>query len=280
MSDPDNPFIAARLAAEGQTVHAQELNRHWWERMPMTYVAWEAAERGLGRTEDFRRLVERILDSSPFLRLWFANRDFSGARVLDLGCGSGVFSCLLARLGGTVTAIDLTEAATRLARQTADASGVSFTVARADAEALAFRDAVFDFVFSWGVLHHTRDMEAAIGEMARVLKPGGRGLMMVYHRLSVAYYGHGLYWLLVKGKILSGHTFATATDFYTDGYYHRYLTRAELAGLLARSGLRVERLHVTQYANKILPFLPARADDWLKARFGMCLVAEFAKPDR
>jgi ubiquinone/menaquinone biosynthesis C-methylase UbiE len=280
MPDPDNSFVAARRAAETRTADAQERNRRWWERMPMTYVAWDAADRGLRRADEFRGLVDRILDGSPFLGAWFGTRDFSGQRVLDLGCGSGAFSCLLARKGATVTAVDLTEAATQLARRTADATGTLFAVARADAEALAFRDASFDFVFSWGVLHHTRNMEAAIGEMARVLKPGGRGLMMVYHRRSVVYYGLGLYWLLARGKIFAGHTFRSATDFYTDGYYHRYLARAELADLLGRSRLRVERMHVTQYAKKLLPFLPAFADDWLKSRFGMCLVAEVLKPDR
>jgi ubiquinone/menaquinone biosynthesis C-methylase UbiE len=277
MSEPETPFVAARRDAEAATADAQERNRRWWERMPMTYVAWEARDRRLDGSERHRDMVGSLLDGSPFLRAWFAVRDFAGQRLLDLGCGAGAFACLLARKGARVIAIDLTEAAVRNARRTGEATGDIYAVARVDAERMAFPDATFDFVFSWGVLHHTRNMDTAIGEMARVLKAGSRGLMMVYHRRSLVYYGLGLYWLLVKGKIFTGHTLRSATDFYTDGYYHRYLTGAELADVLRRKGLRVERLTVTQYEKKLLPFLPSFADDWLKSRFGMCLVAEFSK---
>lgn len=278
MTDLDNTLVTARHAAERDTAHTQERNRLWWEQMPMTYVDWNKADRALRTPEDYRRLPEYVLSLGPFLTAWFAAHDFTGQRVLDLGCGSGVFSSLLARKGGQVTAIDLTEAGVKIAAKVTAAQNVEVAIARMDAEKLAFRDAVFDFVYSWGVLHHTGNMDASIGELARILRPGGRGMMMVYHRDSVVYYGLGLFWLLAKGKIFRGHSLRTATNFYTDGYYHRYLTRAELARLLARHGLAVTRTHVTQYRKPILPFLPASLDTWLKGRFGMCLVAEFEKP--
>lgn len=278
MSKPDNSLVAARLAAEHSTDRVQERNRLWWEQLPMTYVDWDAADRALQGVDAFRQLFDYVRTTGPFLHRWFARQDFSGLRLLDLGCGSGVFSSLLAERGGSVTAVDLTEAAVRMARETADRTGASVAIARMDAEKLAFGDGTFDFVYSWGVLHHTGDMESAVAEAARVLKPGGRGIMMVYHRHSVVYYGLGLFWLLVKGKLLLGHTFRTATDFYTDGFYHRYLSRPELAAQLARHGLSVVRMHVTQYKKRILPFLPASIDEWMKARFGMCLIAEFTRP--
>lgn len=244
----------------------------------MTYVDWNATDRTLRGPEMFRQLLEYVRTNGPFLHRWFSEQSFSGLRVLDLGCGSGIFSALLTERGGTVTSIDLTEAAVRTARETSDWTGQPFAIARMDAEKLAFAEGSFDFIYSWGVLHHTRDMEKAVAEAARMLRPGGRGIMMVYHRRSVVYYGLGLFWLIAKGKILSGNTFQSATDFYTDGFYHRYLTRKELATMLARQGLSVTRLHVTQYKKPILPFLPAFVDEWMKARFGMCLIAEFARP--
>jgi hypothetical protein len=66
-------------------------------------------------------------------------------------------------------------------------------------------------------------------------------------------------------------------DFYTDGYFHRYLSRRELIEMLARVGLSVSQMSVTQYEKKILPFIPAFLDEFLKRRFGMCLVAEFVR---
>jgi SAM-dependent methyltransferase len=57
----------------------------------------------------------------------------------------------------------------------------------ADAENLDFPDESFDVVYSHGVLHHTPDMDAAVHEIHRVLKPGGRAIVMLYHRGSYNY---------------------------------------------------------------------------------------------
>lgn len=273
-----NAFLAAREAAEIRTADGQLRNHLWWERMPMTYVDWHAAERKLPSAVEYRRLAGRVLGQSPFLTAWFQTRRFDRRQVLDLGCGSGVFSCLLAGHGVAVTAVDLTTAATVMTRACADAHSAPVAVLRGDAEKLALRGDSFDFVFSWGVLHHTRDMAAALREVRRVLRPRGAGMIMVYHRTSIVYYLHGLYWLLFRGKIFCGYDLRSVQDFYTDGYYHRYLTRREIAAELTRAGLTPTQVTVTQYARKILPWIPGWMDTRLKARFGMCLVAEFVKP--
>ena len=57
----------------------------------------------------------------------------------------------------------------------------------ADAENLDFADQSFDLVYSHGVLHHTPDTLRAIGEIHRVLRPGGRAVVMLYHRDSYNY---------------------------------------------------------------------------------------------
>jgi hypothetical protein len=100
---------------------------------------------------------------------------------------------------------------------------------------------------------------------------------MVYHRSSLVYYLKGLYWLVVKGKILRGHGLRSVQDFYTDGYYHRHYTRSELAAALRAAGLVDVRTAVTQMEKKILPRIPAWLDARLKERFGWLLIAEFAK---
>lgn len=273
----DNPFIKTRLAAEADSETAQDRNRLWWEGLPMTYADWSGTDRIPSTHEDFRAIEAYVLRQAPWLTGWFAKLDLTGKRCLDLGSGSGIFSSLLARRNAQVTAMDLTEAGVSLTKKTSRFFSVGVDVVRGDAEKSPFRDAAFDFVFSWGVLHHTSDMDRAVREAGRVLKPGGRGLMMVYHRISVVYYVHGLFWLVFRGKIFKGYNFERVQDFYTDGFYHRYLTKAELGAKLQAAGVRVTSFTVTQYEKKILPFVPGPLDRWLKARFGMCLVAQFEK---
>ena len=86
--------------------------------------------------------------------------------------------------------------------------------------------------------------------MGRIVKPDGRGMIMAYHRNSVVYCVHGLYWLIVRGKLLRGYNFKTIQDFCTNGYRHRYMTKRRLRNILATNSLTVHRFIVTQYAKK------------------------------
>ena len=107
--------------------------------------------------------------------------------VLEIGCGLGTDGAEFAKAGAHYTGIDLTEAAVDLARrrfETFDLRG-SFRVG--DAERLDYPDETFDLVYSHGVLHHTPDTQAAVREIHRVLRPGGRAVVMLYHRDSYNY---------------------------------------------------------------------------------------------
>ena len=276
---PANPFVATRNEA-GRAAHsAQDRNRMWWELKPMTYAPWEEDDRLPQDAAAFEAMERYLLAKSPFLRKYFAAAAQDGRRVLDLGCGSGVLSFLMAKQGADVTAADITEQGTRLARQNAALRGLPVRVVRTDAEAMGLADDSFDFVLSWGVLHHSESTERALAEVRRVLRPGGRGMMMVYHRNSLVYYLKGLYWLLARGRLFRGDTLSTATNYYADGYYHRHFGRAELGACLRGAGLNPVQLVATEQDGPILPIgIGGRLDTALKARLGWYLVAEFEKP--
>ena len=110
-----------------------------------------------------------------------------GLRVLEIGCGLGTDGARFARAGAVYTGVDLTEAAVSLARRRFELEGLPGEFRVADAEALEFGDGAFDLVYSHGVLHHTPDARAAVREVHRVLKPGGRAVVMLYHRDSYNY---------------------------------------------------------------------------------------------
>ena len=275
--DPANPFLRTRRAVEATVEDSKERNRQWWEKLPMSYADWSDDDRVARDAKQFEEIEAYALANSPYFRNLYDFHAHRGERVLDLGCGSGVFSCLLAISGAAVTSVDLTDAAVNMTQLNARTQGADVSVVRGDAENLPLAPDQFDYVFSWGVLHHTPDMPAAFREVRRVLKTGGTAMIMVYHRHSWVYVGHGLYWLLLRGKIFQGHGLRSVQDVYTDGFYHRYLSRRELSELVMEVGMSPERTFVTQYQKKIIPGIPRFLDRWMKARFGMCVAVELRK---
>jgi SAM-dependent methyltransferase len=113
--------------------------------------------------------------------------DAQGLKVLEIGCGLGTDGAQFAKAGADYTGIDLTDAAIELARKRFELFGLNGKFQVADAEKLNFPDESFDVVYSHGVLHHTPDINAAVREIHRVLKPGGRAIVMLYHRGSYNY---------------------------------------------------------------------------------------------
>ena len=107
--------------------------------------------------------------------------------VLEVGCGLGTDGAQFAKAGAIYTGIDLTDAAVDLARRRFELFQLPGTFRVADAERLDFPDNTFDIVYSHGVLHHTPDTNAAVREIHRVLRPGGKAVVMLYHRDSYNY---------------------------------------------------------------------------------------------
>jgi ubiquinone/menaquinone biosynthesis C-methylase UbiE len=96
-----------------------------------------------------------------------------------------VDSIQLAQRGFRVTAIDLTPNAVEIAQQFAAQRGAEIDFRPGNAEKLEFPDSSFDVVYSFGVLHHTPDIERSLSEVHRVLRPGGVAYVMLYHRNSL-----------------------------------------------------------------------------------------------
>jgi len=103
-----------------------------------------------------------------------------GSRVLEIGLGYGTVSRRLGDASKHVVSLDIATNAVKFVRDTAP----KVSPVTSSALQLPFADGVFDYVITLGCLHHTGDMEAAIRECLRVLRPGGRMVLMVYNRYS------------------------------------------------------------------------------------------------
>jgi ubiquinone/menaquinone biosynthesis C-methylase UbiE len=162
--------------------------------------------------------AEELLIGRRAYAPWFAEaldyRGAAGLMVLDVGCGQGIDVIEYVRAGADVTGIDLTPRHVELARQHLSALGHAAAIVEGDAEDLPFADATFDRVSSNGVLHHTPDINAALAEILRVIKPGGEARVLVYNRHSFHYWLHQVLW---------------------QGIYHRELFHERsMAGVLSR----------------------------------------------
>jgi len=138
-----------------------------------------------------RRFYE-LVEEHRYTKEWHipAAAHFADAKdlaVLEVGCGLGTDGAQFAKAGARYTGIDLTDAAVELAKRRFELFDLPGTFRVADAERLDFPDNSFDLVYSHGVLHHTPDTPTAVREIHRVLRPGGRAVVMLYHRDSYNY---------------------------------------------------------------------------------------------
>ena len=100
-------------------------------------------------------------------------RPFEGLSLLDIGCGGGLLSEPMARLGFAVTGADASERNIGTARTHAAQSGVTVDYRATTAEALASEGLRFDIVLNMEVVEHVADVGAYLGACAQLVKPGG-----------------------------------------------------------------------------------------------------------
>ena len=120
--------------------------------------------------------------------------------VLEIGVGLGADHQRFAAAGARLSGVDLTERAIRHTRQRLALFGLTSDLRVGDAERLPYGDCSFDLVYSWGVIHHSPATDAAAREILRVLRPGGRFAVMIYHRRSLVGYMLWLRYALLRGR--------------------------------------------------------------------------------
>jgi 2-polyprenyl-6-hydroxyphenyl methylase/3-demethylubiquinone-9 3-methyltransferase len=122
---------------------------------------------------------------------WILSLLSPSSKVLDIGCGAGFFSNVLAKNDHRVTGIDLSEKSLETARKYDETKKVTYL--QGNAYSLPFPDASFDAVCALDILEHVEEPSLLIGEAARVLKPKGLFFFHTFNRTFRSYF------MVIKG---------------------------------------------------------------------------------
>ncbi|HEC91114.1 MAG TPA: class I SAM-dependent methyltransferase [Alphaproteobacteria bacterium] len=192
-----------------QKVAKQDVQAFWGSLYDSLYddvdreLTRERLFQGLDDLEDMFRLRQHMAVHDMALR------ELKGKRVLEVGPGAGGHSALFAKHGAVMASADITLSRARATQAKFDLMGERASGCQAmqsDAEHLPFADNTFDIVYSNGVLHHTPDTQLALAEVRRVLKPGGRAVIMLYCKSSWHYWIN----MVLAVGILQGKAFGSS----------------------------------------------------------------------
>ena len=112
---------------------------------------------------------------------------FAGLRLLDIGCGGGLLSEPMARLGAEVTGVDAAESALPVARHHAEISGLRIDYRHGTAEALAAAGEHFDVVLAMEIIEHVADPQGFLDACATLVAPDGLLILSTLNKTAKSY---------------------------------------------------------------------------------------------
>ncbi len=263
-----------RPTTDEQRKKWQEANWAWWSSTPMKYDWREEIAHAKYSAEYFQEIDARFFASvrpyMPWRNLPFEREipfdQLANLDVLEIGVGQGSHASLIAPRAKSFTGIDITEPAVEATQRRLEQLGLTEArVLQMDAEEMTSPDASFDYIWSWGVIHHSADTRRVLEQMHRVLRPGGRANVMVYHRSFWKYYvADGLLKGLMLGNFFRKRSLHGINQAATDGAIARYYRKDEWAAL-AGDLFRIDEFRVTGLKVEMIP-IPAGAVKTFLAR--------------
>lgn len=244
----------------------QEANKEWWEGHPMRYD-WKERIPFKEFTRSFYMEIDARFFSDtkvylPWKRIPFDQiidfKDLSDKDVLEIGVGNGSHAQLLAKHARSFTGIDITEYSVKSTKKRMTCFGLDASIRQMDAENLTFDNNSFDFIWSWGVIHHSSNTRKILEEIYRVLRPGGRASVMIYHRNFWNYYIYnGLFRGILQGDLLRTRSLHKTVQRYTDGAIARFYTVSEWKAL-ASDLFSIDKIFIFGSKTEIVPLPSGR----------------------
>jgi ubiquinone/menaquinone biosynthesis C-methylase UbiE len=220
----------------------QDANRSWWEKHPMRYDFGEKIDSQEFSKEFYQEIDQRFFSNAkvymPWRKIPFDHLiDFDSLNdkdVLEIGVGNGSHAQLLAQHARSYSGIDLTDYAVRSTSERMRCFALHAIILQMDAECMQFADNSFDFIWTWGVIHHSSNTRKILQEMHRVLRPGGRAITMVYHRNLWNYVVvAGLFHGVLQGDLLKTRSLHKTRQRWIDGAIARFYSIPEWRSLVS-----------------------------------------------
>ncbi len=252
----------------------QDSNRSWWQNNPMRYDWGDRIPAEEFSKEFYQEIDERFFSDSWRYMPWkirpfeaLAPFDELGSKdVLEIGVGNGSHAQLLAPHCKSYTGIDLTDYAVQSTSKRFEAFDLKGTIRQMDAERLDFPDGSFDYIWTWGVIHHSANTGRILEQMNRVLRPGGKATIMVYHRSFLYFYIFtGLFRGVLCGGFLKTRSLHELVQIYTDGAIARFYRPQEWRELVESRGFTVESEMIKGQKSEIFPLPQSKFKNWLMA---------------
>lgn len=168
-------------AIEGKDPSAQ--NIVFWDELCGTHLA---ATLGIADNSpaSLRKFDDWYFAYYPYLFEHIPFQQMAGRQVLEVGLGYGSVAQRIAEAGAQYHGLDIADGPVLMANHRLRQAGLSGIALRGSILAAPFADNIFDHVVAIGCLHHTGDMQRAIDECWRILRPGGSLIFMVYYAYS------------------------------------------------------------------------------------------------
>ncbi|MBB1075095.1 bifunctional 2-polyprenyl-6-hydroxyphenol methylase/3-demethylubiquinol 3-O-methyltransferase UbiG [Rhodoferax sp. 4810] len=165
-----------------EVAYFERLAHRWWdEHGPF----WPLHRLNAFRVAYLRQQICRVLG-----RIDGGEQPFAGLRILDIGCGGGILSESMARLGARVTAIDVAEKNIQVSQLHAATSGLEIDYQLMTAEQLVATGATFDVVLNMEVVEHVDHLPGFLTSCGQLVRPGGVMFISTINRTFIA-------WLMV-----------------------------------------------------------------------------------
>jgi ubiquinone/menaquinone biosynthesis C-methylase UbiE len=256
--------IMPTFKREQNIKNSQENNKFWWEKNPMSYD-WEGKNNHPKYSVKWFDFIDkRFKDYSNVYHVFKNNffdefinfKEQDKKVILEIGCGYGLHTETIIKNCNfkKFYAIDITQESIMTTQKRLNIKKLNshnIEIINADAENIPLQNNSIDTIWSWGVIHHSKNTEKIVTEIQRVLKKKGKFKIMVYNKLSIRYliFG-GFFHGILRFKLLKKSLEEINMEF-TDGFYAKHFSKNEIIRLFKKNFLNINSIKNLQDAELV-----------------------------